>query len=71
MVRRDRDKIIMEASKNLLNHNDSLMEERDETRKWILEIANYLKVEPDDGEKSVREDWARFREKILKAVKAL
>ncbi len=62
---------LMQAGERLLTQNDNLREERDETRKWTLEIARYLKVEPDEAEKSVQGDWVLFRKKILEAIKVL
>ncbi len=61
----------MKAGENLLNQNDALMRERDETRRWILEIGTLLNVISIGTGESVKEEWAIFRNDILEAIKAL
>lgn len=61
----NREDFILKAAGNLISHNDDLIEERESTRKWILEVASLLNISPHtDGTGTVCEEWAKLRMKI-------
>jgi hypothetical protein len=62
--------ILLKGAGILLDQNDRLVEERDDTRAWILEVANLLQVNTNRfRSKDIAGQWKELRKRILKSLK--
>ena len=56
------------ADRLILEQNDELMNERDEVRKWTLEISDKLGLEPRPADTAL-ESWRQLRHDVLEKLK--
>jgi hypothetical protein len=62
--------ILLKGAGIIMDQNDKLREERDDTRVWILEVANLLQVNTNKfRSKDIAGQWKELRKRILRSLK--
>ena len=64
--------LLIDGGRRALEQNDRLMEERDETRKWVMLLAEMVRVDvntaPVVDDKDIIGSWREVRRRVIEQI---